>query len=138
MPARDLFHDQVKHALIKDGWTITDDPLHIKWRKKNLYVDLGAERLLAAEKAERRIAVEIKSFVGRSDIADLEAALGQFVLYQTLLAKTSPERTLYLAVHATAFEAVFRRSLGELLIEEGPLRLMIFDPLKEEILQWIP
>lgn len=80
MPARDLFHDQVKHALIKDGWTITDDPLHIKWRKKNLYVDLGAERLLAAEKAERRIAVEIKSFVGRSDIADLEAALGQFVL----------------------------------------------------------
>lgn len=96
MPARDLFHDQVIHALIKDGWTITDDPLHIKWRKKNLYVDLGAERLLAAEKAERRIAVEIKSFIGKSDIADLEAALGQFVLYQTVLAKTSPERTLNL------------------------------------------
>lgn len=106
--------------------------------QKKLFIDLGAERVIAAEKAETKIAVEVKSFVGRSDIADLEFALGQFVLYQTLLAKIHPERTLYLAVHNIAFESVFRKSLGELLIEENYLRLVVFDPLKEEVLQWIP
>ncbi len=31
MPARDKVHDIVKNALIKDGWTITDDPLTLKF-----------------------------------------------------------------------------------------------------------
>ena len=38
MPAKDIYHDTVKNALIKDGWTITHDPLHsrteeviVKW-----------------------------------------------------------------------------------------------------------
>ena len=66
MPARDRYHDRVKNALIKNGWTITDDPLHIKWGKKDRYVDLGAEQLLAAEKGKRKIAVEVKGFLGHS------------------------------------------------------------------------
>jgi hypothetical protein len=81
MSARDRYHDQVKNALIKDGWTITDDPLHVKWGKKDMYVDLGAERLLAAEKGERKIAVEVKSFLGPSEMADLEQAVGQYTIY---------------------------------------------------------
>jgi hypothetical protein len=75
MPARDRYHDQVKNALIKDGWTITDDPLHVKWGRKDMYVDLGAERLLAAEKGERKIAVEVKSFLGPSEMSDLEQSV---------------------------------------------------------------
>jgi hypothetical protein len=98
MPARDLHHDTVKHALIKDGWTVTVDPLHLKWGKKDLFVDLGAVRILAAEKDNQRIAVEIKSFIGASDVDDLEKALGQFVLYNDLLEQCDPARVLYLAV----------------------------------------
>jgi len=64
MPAKDLFHDCVRHALIHDGWTITHDPLRLNWGGKDLYVDLGAEQLMAAEKSGQRIAVEVKSFVG--------------------------------------------------------------------------
>jgi hypothetical protein len=138
MPAHDIFHGQVKNALIKDGWTITDDPLKIKWRKKKLFVDLGAEKLLAAEKGERKIAVEIKSFVGKSDTNDLEDAVGQYVLYETLLEETNSDRTLYLAVHNIAFEAVFVQSFGAVLLKKGTVRLLVFDPRKEEILQWIP
>ncbi len=26
MPAKDVIHNEVKNALIKDGWNITDDP----------------------------------------------------------------------------------------------------------------
>ncbi|MGD2183210.1 element excision factor XisH family protein [Lusitaniella coriacea LEGE 07167] len=29
MPAKDTYHDAVKNALIKDGWTITADPYYI-------------------------------------------------------------------------------------------------------------
>ncbi|WP_318528427.1 element excision factor XisH family protein [Plectonema radiosum] len=85
MPSRDIYHNTVKNALLKDGWTITHDPLRLEWGKKDLYVDLGAEQLIGAENAERKIAVEIKSFVGRSDIDDLEKALGQYILYYDIL-----------------------------------------------------
>lgn len=80
MPAKDIYHDTVKKALIKDGWVITHDPLILKWGSKDLYVDLGAEQLVAAEKEGRKIAVEVKSFVSPSEVEDLEHALGQFIL----------------------------------------------------------
>ena len=63
MPARDIYHETVKNALIKDGWTITHDPLVLRWGTTDVYVGLGAEQLLAAEKRGQKIAVEIKSFV---------------------------------------------------------------------------
>ena len=51
MPAKDFFHHAVKSALIKDGWKITDDPLFIKPSTKiSLYIDIGRERAIAAEK----------------------------------------------------------------------------------------
>lgn len=137
MPALDIYHDQVKNALIKDGWTITDDPLTIRFGRKILYVDLAAQRLLAAERAGSRIAVEIKSFVGRSDVLDLEQALGQFVLYAEVLAETDPERILYLAVEETAYEAVFEEPIGELLLLKKRLRVIVFDSDTEEIRRWI-
>ena len=64
MPQRDIYHDVVKNALIKDGWTITHDPLILPYGGRNLYVDLGAEVPIGAEKDDRRIAVEVKSFSG--------------------------------------------------------------------------
>ena len=81
MPTRDIYHDAVRNALLKDGWQITHDPLVLKWGWKDLFIDLGAERLLAAEKDQQKIAVEIKSFTGPSDMADLERALGQYIVY---------------------------------------------------------
>ncbi len=81
MPAKDRYHDDAKTALVNDGWTITHDPLTLRWGRKDLFVDLGAEKLLAAEKEGRRIAVEVKSFSGHSEMNDLENALGQYVLY---------------------------------------------------------
>jgi len=79
MPAKDIYHDTVRNALLKDGWTITDDPLRLVYGRQDVFVDLGAEKLIAAEKGSRKIAVEIKSFSGRSEVADLEKALGQYI-----------------------------------------------------------
>jgi XisH protein len=83
--AKDLYHQTVKQALVKAGWTITHDPLPLKWTKRNLSIDLGAERLIAAEQDRRKIAVEVKSFLRESRIADLEQALGQYILYNDIL-----------------------------------------------------
>ena len=69
MPAKDIYHNVVINALIKDGWTITDDPFILRWGSKDLYIDLGAEQLLAVEKNGDKIAVEIKSFIGASQSA---------------------------------------------------------------------
>ncbi len=85
MPAKDLFHENVKIALVKDGWKITNDPLSLKWEARNLYVDLGGEKIFAAERDEQKIAVEIKSFVSVSEVKDLENALGQYFLYLIIL-----------------------------------------------------
>ncbi|MGK7918680.1 MAG: element excision factor XisH family protein [Trichodesmium sp.] len=63
MPARDYYHNTVKSALQKDGWTITHDPYRLKLaRGKNLFVDLGAERLIAAEKGLEKIAEVIINY----------------------------------------------------------------------------
>ena len=72
--AKDIFHSHVRSALEKDGWTITDDPLLLPWGKAPVYVDLGAEKIIAAEKNERKIAVEVKSFLRGLRTEDLEFA----------------------------------------------------------------
>jgi XisH protein len=139
MPARDTYHQTVKTALVKDGWTVTHDPFRIRLAKgKNLFVDLGAERLIAAERGLERIAVEIKSFRSASDMKDLEEALGQFVLYKQLLTRYAPERILYLAVADEIRKTVFEEEAGQILLEDGIVRLVTFDPLQEAILRWIP
>ncbi|BAY48700.1 XisH protein [Scytonema sp. HK-05] len=138
MPARDIYHDAVKNALLKDGWTITDDPLHLKWGQKDMYVDLGAQRLLAAEQGNKKIAVEIKSFVSPSEMQDLKDAIGGFVMYRAVIGRLEPERTLYLAVRDNVFTALFEEPIGKLLIESENLYLVVFNPDSETIVQWIP
>jgi hypothetical protein len=139
MPAKDIYHQTVKIALVKDGWTITHDPYRIRLaRGKNLFVDLGAERLIAADRDTEKIAVEIKSFTRASDMKDLEDALGQFVLYARLLIRYAPERTLYLAVTEEIRKTVFEEEAGQILIEDGIIRLVTFNPTQEVIVRWIP
>lgn len=137
MPAKDIFHDCVKAALLKEGWKITHDPFSLRIGKKDLFIDLGAEKLLAAEKDNQYIAVEIKSFVSPSGMRDLENAIGQYVVYQNVLSVTAPERLLYLAIRESVFVNLFQDELGKLLLERQSLKLLTFDSELEEIIQWI-
>ena len=138
MPARDRYHDCVRNALVKDGWVITHDPLRLSWGGKDMYVDLGAEELISAEKGGRNIAVEVKTFGGPSEVNDLEKALGQFGLYRTVLAKVRPGWTLFLAIPEEALQDVFDEPLGRLVIQELGVQLFGFDPDAEVITRWIP
>jgi hypothetical protein len=75
---------------MSDGWTITHDPLRLRWGEGDVYADLGAARFVGAEKGQLRITVEIRSFTGPSPIDALEKALGQFTRYHDILARVSP------------------------------------------------
>ncbi|MDZ8105479.1 MAG: element excision factor XisH family protein [Nostoc sp. DedQUE12a] len=139
MPAKDLYHDTVVQALIKDGWEITDDPFVLSYGGRELYVDLGAEKkAIAAQKGDRKIAVEIKSFLKPSPVRDLEEAAGQYGIYQSILTEIAPERKLYLAVPKRSYETIFSEKLGQLIIKRLQLQLLVFDEEQARIVQWIP
>lgn len=134
--AKDIYHETVKTALIKDGWTITDDPLRLKFGGRMTYVDLGAEKLLAAEKQGQRIALEVKSFLNASPIKDLEQALGQYILYSQVLEKLELNRKLYLTVPQTVFDDFLTEELPKLIIELNHIQILTFDSELEEVVQW--
>ncbi len=138
MPAKDIYHETVKRALEKDGWIITHDPFPLQIGRKRLSADLGAERLINAEKGTQKIVVEVKSFVGRSDVKDLEQALGQYILYRQVLNEMGIDRSLYLAISQPIFNSVFTIELGQVLLKNQIIKLIVFDDKSEAIVQWIP
>lgn len=138
MPRRDTDHELVVEALKREGWTITDDPLVLPYGGKEVYVDLGAERVVGAVKGDRKIAVEIKTFLGPSDVHDLELAIGQYNLYRDILSETDPERSLHLAIPTHARKGIFSDPLGHLVIERQKMRVIVFGASPEEGLQWLP
>jgi len=98
---------------------------------------LGAEKLFAAEKQGRKIAVEVKSFVSASPVNDLEEAVGQYIIYEDILDRLEPERIIYLAIRAEVYAQIFSEPIGQLLLEKKRFKLIVFDALKETIVRWI-
>ncbi|AFY99292.1 XisH family protein [Calothrix sp. PCC 6303] len=134
--ARDLFHNIVRSALEKDGWMITDDPLSIRCGGVDIQIDLGLEKLLAAEKGTEKIAVEIKNFVSASKISEFHTALGQFINYRTALRTEDPERILYLAVPSLIYHDFFNLPFTQIVVSENNLKIIVYDIEKEEIIAW--
>jgi len=96
--AKDIFHEHVIEALEKDGWEITNDPLYVAFKGKNVEIDLGAEPVIGAIKEDELIAVEIKSFTRKSLMYSFHNALGQFINYRRMLRNTDPNRVLFIAI----------------------------------------
>lgn len=136
MPAKDAFHNAVKRGLEKDGWLITDDPLDIRVGGVEMYIDLGAEKIIAAEKEGEKIAVEIKSFLGTSTISEFHTALGQFINYQVALEEQEPDRVLYLAVPLGTYRVFFSLQFIQTVVERFQVKLLVYDPANEVIWEW--
>ncbi|MFN0120769.1 MAG: XisH family protein [Blastocatellia bacterium] len=135
--ARDRIHHAVKNALINDGWTITADPFEIEFREVTLYADLAADRPIAAQRQNDLIVVEIKSFLSLSPIHELQAALGQYQMYQVFLETVEPERVLYLAVSQQIWDDFFVLEAVQALVTKFQLRIMVVNLKNEEIILWI-
>jgi hypothetical protein len=115
MPAKDIYHNQAKNALIKEGGLIT--PLSVQFGGIDLYVDLGAEKLIAAKKDEQQIAIEVKSFQSASLTAEFHTAVGQFINYRIALENEELDYTRYLAVLVEIDNSYFQRQLPQTVIQ---------------------
>lgn len=137
MPARDRFHNAVKNGLEKQGWKITHDPLTVSFELGDMYIDLGADKILAAERENQKIAVEIKSFFNTSAISEFHTALGQFINYRLALSEQEADRTLYLAVPIDTYTSFFSIRLVQNIIKTYQLKLITYQPETEDIIEWI-
>lgn len=133
MPALDDCFPQVVHALQKDGWVVGNKPERKLFGKRLAYIDLVARNEAQAAY------VEVKCFpsagAGGGGTQEEYIAVGQYIVYRTLLETLEDSTPLYLAVPHTIFEDfddVMRNVIGNYHI-----KLLVFDAATEEVLQWI-
>lgn len=138
--AKDIYHQTVRAALENSGWIITHDPYPIRLLGFDLDVDLGAERILAAEREAggriEKVAIEIKSFLSPSFMRDFHQAIDQYTNYSVLLKKQEEERTLFLAVPKDVYERRFEQPGVRFILEQTHVHLMVFDDEKMTIDVW--
>jgi hypothetical protein len=89
MSAKDRFHDAVKTALIKEGWTITHEPLDLDFDSNRIQIDLAGEKLIAPEKGVEKFAVGVKNFCSPSTIYEFYLAVGQCFSYSNWRCNTA-------------------------------------------------
>jgi XisH protein len=138
MARKDRYHEVVRQALIADGWIITDDPYRLRVPGLRQEIDFGAEKIIAAEKLDHKIAVEVKSFIEESYIYEFYKALGQFTSYRINLKKVEPDRIIYLAVPKSVYETFFQIEAIQETILESQMRIVVFDLQTETFTSWIP
>ena len=135
--AKDFYHKNVREALEKDGWLVTHDPYSIKVEDIGYEIDFGAEPLIAAEKAEQLIAVEVKSFLGPSTINEFHKAVGQFNDYCVALEMQDSSRVLFLAVPENTWIRFFQKQIIQKSLERIDAKILVYDPFTNNIVQWI-
>jgi hypothetical protein len=135
--AKDFYHQNVRQALEKDGWLITHDPYPVKIDDVGYEIDFAAEPLIAAEKDELKIAIEVKSFVGPSTINEFHRAVGQFNDYFVALETFDPKRILFLAIPDDVWERFFLKPVIQKSLERVSAKIVIFDPIQNTIVKWI-
>ncbi len=137
MPTRDIFHELVRTVLENEGWTVTHDPYRIDLGFVDFYIDLGAERLIAATKDDEKIAIEIKTFLAPSTISEFHTAVGQFINYRIALEQEDADRLLYLAAPLDVYKRFFKHPFIRTVVQRNQIPLLIYDTEQQETIQWI-
>ncbi len=138
MAKKDKWHDHVKKALENDGWIITHDPYWIKIEGVNYPVDLGGEKVIAAEKGNKKIVVEIKSFLAESIINEFHTVLGQYLDYETGLEEQEADREIYVAVPNKAWEKMEKLPFLLRVMDKYKMNIIVFETAQPKIDKWIP
>ena len=132
--AKDLYHDAVKTALIKEGWIIVEEGYQLQPDEKlNFFIDILAEKYVIAKKEKQWIIVEVKTFGQKSVTYQFHAAIGQYITYHTALEYLKIDRILYLAIPDMVYNELFQYPFVKYLIEKYQIQLLPFDP-EEKIL----
>jgi len=136
MPAKDIFHEACKNALVKDGWLVTNEHFFIRSGGVEIYIDIGAEKIITAERNGEKIAVEVKSFLGYSTISEFHIAVGQFINYRSILEEEETGRILYLAIPLDVYETFFQLPFTQKIIRQNQINLIVYEQEEEVIIKW--
>lgn len=135
--ARDKFHQEVRSALEQEGWKITDDPLYLKVGRIPVHIDLGAEKLIGAEKSGEKIAVEVKTFGIPSFITALHEAVGKYIIYREALTFMGLEHTLYLAMPVDVYEEYGNEEIVQTVFSKYNFKILLYESNAQIISTWI-
>ncbi len=67
--------------------------------------------------------------------------VGQYVVYRTALDFIGDTTPLYVAITEADYEIMIEQPLGQGVIRDRPrepIPFVVFDPIEEEIVKWIP
>lgn len=134
MPAKDRYHDVVIRALAKSGWHVTAEQVAVVIAQRRLWIDIQAA------KAHERlvILIEVKGFENiPSPVAYLAEAVGKYILYRGALDYGKVAMPLYMAVPVEAYTGILGEDIGQQALMTAGINLIVFDPVEEEIIQWI-
>ncbi len=135
MPAKDRHHDAVKRALIKDGWSVTAEQVKLSFGDRYLWIDMQAEK----QDQQRIILVEVKELDDvSSPVEALASAVGKYLLYRLGITYTPQNIPLFLAVSEASYVGILSTIMGQSVLAQTQISLLIFDPEQEIIVKWIP
>lgn len=134
MPAIDTCQPQVVRALEKDRWQIQGMNIHLRYKRRYVFVDIQAVHI--ANGLSRQILLaEVKCFANPLEATqDIYVAIGQYALYLAMLEERGDTHSLYLAIPAHAydlFDTVVQRAISYV-----KMKLIIVDIDREVILEW--
>jgi len=134
LPVKDHDHHTVIRALVKDGWTITGEQVKLIVEDRYLFIDIEATQ----SSSRSVVLIEVKQLAEATSLVEVLAnAVGKYLLYRWALDESGASTPLYLAVSQTAYKGILSEKIGMLAIEQGKIALLVFDPEREEIVQWI-
>jgi hypothetical protein len=134
MPAKDVYHDLVVKMLRRERWNVIQEQVLVTIPKRKLWIDLRVQNSMG-EKA----LVEVKSFLNvPSPVEYLSAALGKYILYRAILDSFISDEPLFMAVPRTAYDGILNEPVGQIAIDKGQLKLVVFGLLERDKLVWIP
>ena len=135
--ARDKFHQEVRVALENDGWQITDDPLYLKVGQIPVHIDLGAEKVIGAERNGEKIAIEIKTFGLASFITALYEAIGKYIIYRIALEQMQSDRVLYLAMPYKVYTKFCEELLVKTAFQRYDFKILLYKTDTKKQIEWV-
>ena len=99
-------------------------------------MDLGAEKMISAQKGTEKIVIEIKNFSQTSFIHAFHEATGQYDNYLLALEEVAPERLLFLAVPKNIWNTYFQERFIQKVVNHKRIKIIVYDPENEIIILW--
>ena len=136
MPIRDSCHHQVMNALRKASWIVDESQVFLRADGLTFFADIQAQHTNGS--VQQIIIVEVKCFSDeRFDQDELYRAIGQYLIYRSVLQIRAPQLPLYLAIPSSVYDRLFRKSVVQNVIMDNQIKLLVIDVDLEEIIQWV-